>query len=35
MTNFPGIDKEWDMQCKYKIHEIEPFFTEDFLISCV
>lgn len=30
VTNFPGIDKEQDMQYKYKIHEIEPFFSEDF-----
>lgn len=35
MTDFPGIDKEWDMQYKYKIREIESFITEDFLISCV
>lgn len=32
MTNFAGIGKEQDMQCKYKINEIETCFSEDFLI---
>lgn len=35
MTNFSGIGKEQDMQCKYKINEIETFFSEDFLILCL
>lgn len=35
MTNFPGIGKEQNMQRKYKINEIETFFSEDFLILCL